>query len=415
VFNVGLTGNVASGKSTVLRHFRDWGATTIDADKLVRAVQQPGSAVVRDIGDRFGSEIITRDGSLDRGALRRLVMGDPAALADLNAIVHPAVRRKRDELAAVAARRGDLVVVNDIPLLFEALDPRAFDLIVLVDTPESVRRDRLIATRDLSTSEADRLLRSQQPTEAKRARSHVIIQNHGTLGDLEQAAREAWHTVRTGAARQAAGKGGSLLVVVAHPADAPFAVGGTLARYADAGCAVHVISMAAAPRPPAGSLHPTVIWSSLATFSGAFDRSDTTVTQRLTDRIRAEDPAVLVTFGPDGMNGHPDHQAVHAWVDEAWSATGSSAALYYIASPSVPEPPAQEMVSALAADGIAAGVDIRPWSETKRSAVRDLPPACGLVGTQTLATALQINREWYRAREQFGAPLWDLFAVINGS
>src|SRR5581483_8245777 len=131
MLNVGLTGNIAAGKSTVVALFRRWGATIIDADALAREAQAPGA------------DVLAPDGGLDRAALRAKVMGDQAALDALNAIVHPAVRRRRDELLRAARARGDVLVVHEIPLLFEALDPAEFDAIVLVDAPAAVRRTRL--------------------------------------------------------------------------------------------------------------------------------------------------------------------------------------------------------------------------------------------------------------------------------
>ena len=185
MLNVALTGNIAAGKSTVVDWFRRWGATIIDADELAREAEAPGSAVLTAIVKRFGADVLTVDGSLDRAALRAKVIGDDAALADLNAIVHPAVRRRRDELLAAARARGDLLVVNDIPLLFEALDPAQFDVVVLVDAPLSVRRARLRALRGLSNAESDRMIAVQMDAERKRARSHYVIENDGTMKQLE--------------------------------------------------------------------------------------------------------------------------------------------------------------------------------------------------------------------------------------
>src|SRR5436309_14154440 len=133
VLNVALTGNIAAGKSTVVDLFRRWGATIIDADELARQAQAPGGAVLAAIAQRFGADVLAPDGSLDRAALRGKVMGDQAALDALNSIVHPAVRHRRDELVREAAERGDVLVVTDIPLLFEVLDPAQFDEVVLVD------------------------------------------------------------------------------------------------------------------------------------------------------------------------------------------------------------------------------------------------------------------------------------------
>ncbi|MEJ2239804.1 MAG: dephospho-CoA kinase [Gemmatimonadales bacterium] len=126
MLNIALTGNAGAGKSTVVRWFGQWGATIIDADALVREVQAPGSETLAEISRRFGEEVILPDGSLDRSALRTKVLADAQALASLNEIVHPAVQRRRAELISEARDRGAQIVVNDIPLLFEVLDPSAF-------------------------------------------------------------------------------------------------------------------------------------------------------------------------------------------------------------------------------------------------------------------------------------------------
>src|SRR5437879_6191678 len=143
MLNVALTGNIAAGKSTVVELFRGWGATIIDADELARQAQAPGGEVLAAIAQRFGSDVLAPEGALDRAALRSKVMGDQAALDALNAIVHPAVRRRRDDLAREARERGDVLLVNDIPLLFEVLDPGQFDAVVLVDAGVALRRTRL--------------------------------------------------------------------------------------------------------------------------------------------------------------------------------------------------------------------------------------------------------------------------------
>ncbi len=189
MLNVALTGNIAAGKSTVIELLRRWGATIIDADELAREAEAPGTEVLTAIVKRFGTNVLHRDGTLDRPALRAKVMGDDAALAALNAIVHPAVRRRRDELLAAARARNDVLVVNDIPLLFEALDPSQFDAVVLVDAPVPVRRARLRALRGLSNEEADRMIAAQMDAERKRARSHYVIDNEGSLKELETEAR----------------------------------------------------------------------------------------------------------------------------------------------------------------------------------------------------------------------------------
>lgn len=185
MLNVALTGNIASGKSTVVELLRRWGATVVDADELAREAQAPGTEVLAAIANRFGADVLARDGSLDRAALRAKVMGDDRELAALNAIVHPYVQRRREELHRAAERRGDLILVNDIPLLFEVLDPSQFDVVILVDAPMALRRTRLRALRGLSNADADRMIASQMPAERKRPRSHYVIENDGTLEQLE--------------------------------------------------------------------------------------------------------------------------------------------------------------------------------------------------------------------------------------
>ena len=148
--------------------------------------------MLRELARRFGGDVLAADGALDRPALRRRVMADPAALAELNRIVHPAVYRRRAELLADARARGDRIVVSDIPLLFEAADPAEFDAIVLVDAPATVRRQRLMAHRGLSAEEAGRMIAAQAPSGPKRARSTFIIDNDGDLPTLEARARAVW-------------------------------------------------------------------------------------------------------------------------------------------------------------------------------------------------------------------------------
>jgi len=192
LLNLALTGNIASGKSTVAEFFRRWGATIIDADELVREVQAPGHPVLAAMVRRFGAGILQADGSLDRAHLRGRVLADPQALADLNAIVHPAVHTLRQERLARARAQGVEVVVSDIPLLFEAADPAAFDGVILVDAPTGIRRTRLLARSGMAPGEADRLMAAQMPAAAKRARATWVIDNDGDLAQLEARTAAVW-------------------------------------------------------------------------------------------------------------------------------------------------------------------------------------------------------------------------------
>jgi dephospho-CoA kinase len=189
---VALTGNVAAGKSTVARRLVARGAVLIDADAIVRELQRPGTAVHDAIVGRFGRDILQADGTLDRPALRAVVLADREARADLEAIVHPAVERERRRRLADAAAGGAAVVIADIPLLFEAADPLAYDGVILVDAPEATRRARLIRDRGLDPSEADRLIAAQMPSHEKRARATWILDNEGDIAALEAATDRLW-------------------------------------------------------------------------------------------------------------------------------------------------------------------------------------------------------------------------------
>src|SRR5215204_6136865 len=196
MLSVALTGNIGAGKTSVAELFRGWGATIIDADQLVRDAQAPGQPVLNAIASRFGAEVILIDGTLDRPILRAKVLGDPAALTDLNRIIHPEVRRRRLELLGQALARGDRIVVSDIPLLFESDDPSAFDAVVLVDAPPAVRRNRLRA-RGLSEAEAERMMGAQLDAASKRQGSDYVIDNDGDLEKLERNASTVWRSLDT--------------------------------------------------------------------------------------------------------------------------------------------------------------------------------------------------------------------------
>lgn len=189
---VALTGNVAAGKSSVAAHFHRWGATVIDADALVRDLQRPGEAVFDGIVAAFGAGVVAADGTLDRAALRAIVFDDDAARHRLETIVHPAVAVRRQELTAAAVARGDPVVVVDIPLLFEADDPAAFDTVVVVDAPEHLRRERMRRDRGMSDAAIDQVFAAQWPAHLKRQRADHVIDNDGDRATLARRARAVW-------------------------------------------------------------------------------------------------------------------------------------------------------------------------------------------------------------------------------
>jgi dephospho-CoA kinase len=188
---IALTGNIASGKSAVARVWRGRGAVIIDADELARRAVEPGSPALERIVERFGAEVL-HDGELDRAALRTLVFADPAERAALEAIVHPEIARLRRAEEARLAAAGEQLVVHEIPLLFEVGLEREFETIVLVDAPEPVRIARIVASRGISEAEAKRMVAAQLSAERKRAQATHVLDNAGTLDELERAATRLW-------------------------------------------------------------------------------------------------------------------------------------------------------------------------------------------------------------------------------
>ena len=193
MFHVGLTGNIAAGKTAVTALFRDWGATIIDADAIVRRLQRPGTAVFQAIVDRFGPGALAANGALDRPGLRARILADPAEKRALEAIVHPAVEAERQRLVRRAGTAPDGIVISDIPLLFERMDPSKFGAVVLVDAPEPLRLARLAQHRGIHGAEAAALVAAQHPSADKRARADFIIDNDGTHDQLRE---RAWLVYR---------------------------------------------------------------------------------------------------------------------------------------------------------------------------------------------------------------------------
>jgi dephospho-CoA kinase len=208
VLKVGLTGNVASGKSSVARVWRGLGATVIDADLLAREAVAPGTPGLRRIVEAWGEAVLDADGALDRAAMREIVFRDETARQRLEAIVHPEVARLRDAAVAAAARAGESIVVSDVPLLFEAGLAGRFDLVVLVDAPEPIRLERMIRDRGMAEATARRIIAAQMPAERKRERADRVIDNSGSMESLESAARAAWEWVREVAAQRETGSDG---------------------------------------------------------------------------------------------------------------------------------------------------------------------------------------------------------------
>lgn len=190
---VALTGGIASGKSTIARRLARHGAVIVDADQLVRDVQQPGSPVLAAIATEFGERMLRPDGSLDRAALGARVFGDEAAVARLNAIVHPAVRAESSRRFAEAfARDPAAVVVYDVPLLVEARIGDPWELVIVAHAPADVRRRRLIELRGLAEGDADARIASQASDDDRLAVADVVIDTAGTLDETLRQVDDVW-------------------------------------------------------------------------------------------------------------------------------------------------------------------------------------------------------------------------------
>lgn len=191
---VGLTGGIGAGKSTVARMLAERGAVVIDADAIVRDLQQPGQPVLDAIVARFGAEVLTADGGLDRTALATRVFADADARAQLNAIVHPAVR---DEMARRIAAAADAeVVVLDVPLIAESTGREGMTLVITVEASELLRAQRLEAGRGMAASDARARMASQATRAQREAVADIVIENDGDLESLERAVEDAWQRIR---------------------------------------------------------------------------------------------------------------------------------------------------------------------------------------------------------------------------
>jgi len=197
---VGLTGGIGSGKSTVSAMLADRGAVVVDADRIARELQEPGSPVLAQMAERFGDHVITDDGSLDRAAVAAIVFGtdDVAkqALADLNAIVHPALQR--EIRARIEAERDtDHVVILDFPLLAE--NPRDdLDATIVIDVDPEIAVARLVEFRSMDADDARRRIANQASREQRLAIATHVIDNSGDLDGLAIQVESVWSAISAG-------------------------------------------------------------------------------------------------------------------------------------------------------------------------------------------------------------------------
>jgi dephospho-CoA kinase len=185
---VGLTGGVASGKSTVSAILAELGAVVIDADLLAREVVARGTEGLAEVVAAFGPGVLTADGDLDRPAMGALVFADQEKRRRLEAIIHPRVRVRGRELEAEAG--ADALVVHDIPLLVETGQPGSFDAVIVVDVPTEVQVQRMVGLRGLSPEEARARIAAQASREERLAVATHVVDNTGTLDDLRRRVAE---------------------------------------------------------------------------------------------------------------------------------------------------------------------------------------------------------------------------------
>jgi dephospho-CoA kinase len=182
---IGLTGGIACGKSTVSRLLAEREARIIDADIIAREVVRPGEPAWSLIVDRFGQNILLENQELDRIKLGSIVFSDEAARLDLNAIIHPAVRKRMKELTEAAVQEGVRLIVLDIPLLYESKLEYMVEKVVVVHCTPEQQLERLMERNGFSREEALRRIASQMPVEDKKSRADYCINNSGTLFDTE--------------------------------------------------------------------------------------------------------------------------------------------------------------------------------------------------------------------------------------
>jgi dephospho-CoA kinase len=203
MLRVGLTGGIGSGKSEVSRRLAAQGAVIIDADLIAREVVAPGSEGLAEVERAFGTDVLGPDGALDRARLGDIVFADQQRLAALNAIVHPRVGARMRELEDAAGPGA--VVVHDVPLIAENGLAGAYDLVVVVDAPPRVQLDRLVRLRGMTPEQAAARMAAQASREDRLAIAGMVVDNSGSLAELDRQVGELWAELRRRAHAQSAG------------------------------------------------------------------------------------------------------------------------------------------------------------------------------------------------------------------
>ncbi|MFF1816610.1 dephospho-CoA kinase [Kribbella sp. NPDC058245] len=194
MLRVGLTGGIGAGKSAVSSRLAARGAIVIDSDVLAREVVAKGTEGLAEVVAEFGPEVLTAEGEMDRPAVGQIVFGDAAARKRLEAVIHPRVRARAAEIEASAP--DDAIVVHDIPLLVETGQADKFDAVLVVDVPAAVQLERLTRQRKMDAGEAEQRIASQATREQRLAVADIVVDNSGTLAELETRLDEVWATLR---------------------------------------------------------------------------------------------------------------------------------------------------------------------------------------------------------------------------
>jgi dephospho-CoA kinase len=192
---VGLTGGVASGKSTVSAILAELGAVVIDADVLAREVVAPGTEGLAAVVEEFGPDVLGPDGGIDRPRLGALVFADPERRRALESIIHPRVRARAAEIEAAAPVGA--VVVHDIPLLAETGQAASFDAVVVVDVPVEMQVDRMVRIRGMSEADARARIAAQADRDARLAVATYVVENTGSLDGLRARVEEVYRTIES--------------------------------------------------------------------------------------------------------------------------------------------------------------------------------------------------------------------------
>ena len=191
---VGLTGGVASGKSTVSAILDELGAVIIDADVLAREVVAPGTDGLREVVEAFGRDVLTEDGALDRPAMGTIVFADAEKRRVLEGIIHPRVRERGAEIEASAS--SDDVVVHDIPLLAETGQAEGFDAVIVVDVPTQTQVERMVELRGMTREDAEARVTAQATSEERLKIATHVVDNTGSVEDLRRRVTQVYRELR---------------------------------------------------------------------------------------------------------------------------------------------------------------------------------------------------------------------------